>query len=202
MAQILFFLLLLLLALTTSFSTAKPGLRLELIDRFSPHSPFNETTKPGSLAEKLLRQSQARMLRIKEITSTQTNKTTIQPPFFEDQNLYLAIVGISPASQDSRMYYLEIDTGSGVTWTQCQPCDPCFPEQIGTFKPLASPTYQKMACDDPLCVHPYVCITGVCKYVIIYADQSWVEGDLSRETIYFHNSSGQFETFPGLAFGK
>ncbi|ONK63426.1 uncharacterized protein A4U43_C07F15030 [Asparagus officinalis] len=193
MAQILFFLLL-LLALTTS------GLRIEFIDRFSPHSPFNETAKPGSLTEKLIRQSQARMSRIKEITSTQVNKTTIHPPFFEDQSLYLAVVGIG-TGQDDRMYYLEMDTGSGVTWIQCKPCNPCFPEQIGTFNPPDSPTYRKMACDDPLCVHPYACITGVCKYVITYADQSWVEGDLSRETFYFHNSSGEFETFQGLAYG-
>ncbi|XP_020271961.1 aspartic proteinase nepenthesin-2-like [Asparagus officinalis] len=126
----------------------------------------------------------------------------MRPPIFEQDQLYLAVIGIGTGNE-AKVYYLDMDTGSGLTWIQCQPCNPCFPQTTGTFNPSTSPTYRHMPCDDPLCVRPYGCIFGVCKYMLSYADGSYITGDLSTETFNFPTSpsGGQFESIPDLAFG-
>jgi len=46
------------------------------------------------------------------------NTTTIRPPVLKRDGLYLVVVAICTA-EGMHYYYLHLDTGSALTWTQC-----------------------------------------------------------------------------------
>jgi len=45
-----------------------------------------------------------------------------------------------------------MDTGSDLVWTQCDPCNECYPQKDAVFNPAASSTYQLLSCTSPLCL--------------------------------------------------
>jgi hypothetical protein len=45
-----------------------------------------------------------------------------------------------------------MDTGSDLVWTQCDPCNECYPQKDAVFNPAASSTYQLMSCTNPMCL--------------------------------------------------
>jgi hypothetical protein len=44
-----------------------------------------------------------------------------------------------------------VDTGSDLMWTQCLPCDSCYPQNDPLFNPAASSTYKLATCASALC---------------------------------------------------
>ncbi|KAJ9567693.1 hypothetical protein OSB04_003659 [Centaurea solstitialis] len=79
------------------------------------------------------------------------------------------------------------DTGSDLTWAQCQPCKNCY-NQTGLpfLQPNASSTYRAVSCKSTACdleTSWYSCGSkNVCQYLIQYGDQSYTRGDLANDT--------------------
>ncbi|XP_073125978.1 aspartic proteinase Asp1-like isoform X2 [Henckelia pumila] len=106
--------------------------------------------------------------------------------------------------QPSRPYFLDIDTGSDLTWLQCDaPCAKCTPAP----HPLYKPNRNLITCLDPVCVS----LQGPgnqdcpspqeqCDYEIDYADHGSSLGVLIKDSfpLKFTNSS---TIAPHLAFG-
>lgn len=46
---------------------------------------------------------------------------------------------------------LEMDSGNDLTWAQCMPCKPCFPQTSPIYDPRNSSTFQKLPCTHSLC---------------------------------------------------
>ncbi|KAI3672585.1 hypothetical protein L6452_38679 [Arctium lappa] len=83
------------------------------------------------------------------------------------------------------------DTGSDLTWAQCQPCKHCY-KQAGLpfLQPNASSTYRAVSCQSKACEalegNRYGCSSGnVCEYGIRYGDLSYTKGDLANDTFWF-----------------
>ncbi|XP_047316920.1 aspartyl protease family protein At5g10770 [Impatiens glandulifera] len=89
---------------------------------------------------------------------------------------------------------LIVDTGSDLTWVQCQPCKMCYNQQGPIFDPSLSKSYQAVPCGSQPC-RSLVFATGKyglcggspqtssCNYYVSYGDGSFTGGDLATEKI-------------------
>lgn len=95
------------------------------------------------------------------------------------------------------------DTGSDITWTQCQPCTNCFKQNFPLFNPQNSSTYKNLPCLSKLCqaFESSSCSKNSCKYRASYGDQSYSNGDLAVDTFTFGSSSKQPVSIPAIGFG-
>ncbi|XP_010265509.1 PREDICTED: aspartyl protease family protein At5g10770-like [Nelumbo nucifera] len=85
-----------------------------------------------------------------------------------------------------------VDTGSDLTWVQCDPCKSCYGQQDPLFKPSISPSYQSVLCNTSTCQtlqlatgNSGVCGTDqrTCNYFVRYGDGSYTRGELGRERL-------------------
>lgn len=44
-----------------------------------------------------------------------------------------------------------VDTGSDLTWTQCEPCVDCFKQLAPIFNPKNSSSYKTIGCNNKIC---------------------------------------------------
>ncbi|CAK9134231.1 unnamed protein product [Ilex paraguariensis] len=85
-----------------------------------------------------------------------------------------------------------VDTGSDLTWVQCQPCKLCYNQPEPLFNPLISPSYQSVQCNSSVC-HSLLFATGnlgicgtnppTCNYFVSYGDGSYTRGDLGSANL-------------------
>lgn len=80
-----------------------------------------------------------------------------------------------------------VDTGSDLTWVQCQPCKSCYNQQQPLFNPLTSPSYQSILCNSSTCQSLQFAtgnygVCGIklptCNYGVSYGDGSYTHGEL------------------------
>ncbi|CAO2193570.1 unnamed protein product [Urochloa humidicola] len=103
---------------------------------------------------------------------------------------YFSRIGIgSPA----RQLYMVLDTGSDVTWVQCQPCADCYQQSDPVYDPSLSSSYAAVSCDSPRCrdLDTAACrnATGACLYEVAYGDGSYTVGDFATETLTLGDSN-------------
>ncbi|MED6111387.1 hypothetical protein PIB30_051913 [Stylosanthes scabra] len=99
-----------------------------------------------------------------------------------------------------KLYDLDIDSGSDLTWVQSKPCESCTPgSQYYPYNPK-----NNIPCNDPLCValnkncHPP---TGPCTYTFKYGYGESSSGILVRDFISFRFDNGSILR-PSLVFGS
>ena len=62
---------------------------------------------------------------------------------------YVVTVGLGTPKEN---FTLVFDTGSGITWTQCQPClGSCYPQKEQKFDPTKSTSYNNVSCSSASC---------------------------------------------------
>lgn len=102
-------------------------------------------------------------------------------------------------------YPVVVDTGSSLSWIQCQPCLVyCHPQAAPLFNPSASHTYQTLSCETNDCSSlkdatlnsPMCTSSDKCVYTATYGDQSFSRGYLSKDSLTFGS-----ETLPSFVFG-
>lgn len=91
-----------------------------------------------------------------------------------------------------------VDTGSDLTWIQCEPCQSCYNQKGPLFKPSTSPSYQSILCNSTTCQslqlttgNSGACDTSPsnCGYVVNYGDGSYTSGELGIEKLSFGGTS-------------
>ncbi|KAK9677707.1 hypothetical protein RND81_11G161100 [Saponaria officinalis] len=134
------------------------------------------------------------------------NKNTIIPSIIRQEWLFLVQVGIGTfedESPPSKTYYLELDTGSDVIWTQCEGCEnKCF-HQVDPYYPASrSSTYQPFSCSrDSDCPFHTKCMDNkLCRLEIPYQDGSRVLAIAAKEDFTFATEGGS-QRIEGLKFG-
>ncbi|KAL5718833.1 hypothetical protein ACHQM5_011696 [Ranunculus cassubicifolius] len=97
------------------------------------------------------------------------------------------------------------DTGSDLTWIQCQPCaGGCYDQRDPIFDPTKSTSYSNISCSSTACstlssgtgTNPR-CSISACVYGIQYGDQSYSIGLFGQETLTVSPS----DVFPSFQFG-
>ncbi|KAK9080599.1 hypothetical protein SSX86_000357 [Deinandra increscens subsp. villosa] len=113
---------------------------------------------------------------------------------------YIATVGLG-----GRNVTLIVDTGSDLTWVQCEPCGSCYNQQEPLFNPSHSPSYKQVLCKSPTCQDladatgsSGVCgfNSSTCNYYISYGDGSYTRGDLANDNLVLGTT-----LFEGFVFG-
>ncbi|KQK01807.2 hypothetical protein BRADI_3g58865v3 [Brachypodium distachyon] len=99
------------------------------------------------------------------------------------------------------------DTGSDLTWTQCQPCKLCFPQDTPVYDPSASSTFSPVPCSSATCLPTWRsrnCSnpSSPCRYIYSYSDGAYSVGILGTETLTIGSSvPGQTVSVGSVAFG-
>ncbi|KAL3512002.1 hypothetical protein ACH5RR_024719 [Cinchona calisaya] len=85
-----------------------------------------------------------------------------------------------------------VDTGSDLTWVQCQPCKQCYNQPEPLFDPKISTSYHSIPCKSSTC-QSLQYATGnlgicgadaaVCNYAVSYGDGSYTRGELGSERL-------------------
>ncbi|XP_077221914.1 aspartyl protease family protein At5g10770-like [Tasmannia lanceolata] len=105
-----------------------------------------------------------------------------------------------------KYFVMVVDTGSSLTWVQCEPCRIYCHAQVGPkFDPSTSQTYKSVACNSLECagleaatLNPSACSnSNTCLYEASYGDSSYSVGYLSRDTMTLSPS----QTLPGFVYG-
>nr|CAB3467886.1 unnamed protein product [Digitaria exilis] len=100
----------------------------------------------------------------------------------------------------ARPYTVVFDTGSDVSWIQCQPCSGhCYKQHDPIFDPTKSATYAAVPCRNKECraAGGKCDSNGTCIYKVHYGDGSSTSGVLSHETLSLTSSSA----LHGFMFG-
>ncbi|XP_047157887.1 aspartyl protease family protein At5g10770-like isoform X1 [Vigna umbellata] len=101
------------------------------------------------------------------------------------------IVSVGLGSQNMTMI---VDTGSDLTWVQCEPCRSCYNQKEPLFKSSNSPSFQSILCNSTICQslqsgtgNSGACDSNpsTCDYVVNYGDGSYTRGELGVEKLSF-----------------
>ncbi|XP_058202140.1 aspartyl protease family protein At5g10770-like [Rhododendron vialii] len=180
---------------------------LKVVHRHGPCSHMNEARASAPTLVEIMSHDQARVnslhhrLRIKsDRNSLDDSKATL--PAKSGRSIgtgnYIVTLGLGTPKKDLTLTF---DTGSDVTWIQCQPCIRCYQQQEPIFNPSASQTYKNLSCTSPQCSQLYISgctrATNTCLYAVLYGDRSFTIGLYATETLTLTPS----DVFPGFAFG-
>ncbi|KAF1866959.1 hypothetical protein Lal_00018345 [Lupinus albus] len=199
MKEVVLFLIL-LFQLSTLPSVESTGFSVDLIHIDSPLSPFyNSSMTQSDILIKLAFNSISRARSFKSNIDQNSEDNTIVIP---NRGSYLMqfFIGTPPQGM------LAIaDTGSDLTWIQCQPCNICFNQSFPIFDPRNSYTYLELPCDSNSCsqIPIHSCgNNGECNYKALYLEGSSSQGTLATDTISFNNTyNGQRIEYPTSVFG-
>ncbi|KAL2939407.1 Aspartic proteinase nepenthesin-1, partial [Bienertia sinuspersici] len=94
--------------------------------------------------------------------------------------------------------YLGIDTGSDLTWTQCEGCRKCFYQVDPYFSPSRSISYKLFPCQQcpSPCQHE-----DICRLTRNYGDGSRLRADAATETFHFQSVDNKFVYVNDVFFG-
>ncbi|ERN05443.1 hypothetical protein AMTRI_Chr12g268640 [Amborella trichopoda] len=102
---------------------------------------------------------------------------------------YFSRVGIG---QPAHEQYMVLDTGSDVSWVQCEPCSDCYDQADPVFNPTSSSSYRAVGCDSSVCRSLDVSAcrnNSTCMYQVSYGDGSYTVGDFATETLTLGQSA-------------
>ncbi|XP_065848872.1 aspartyl protease family protein At5g10770-like [Euphorbia lathyris] len=184
---------------------------LKVIHKHGPCSNLNQQSKPKSPTHtQILAQDQSRVKSIHSKLSKNsgeelaTDATTI--PAKDGSTVgsgnYIVNVGIGTPKKDLSLIF---DTGSDLTWTQCQPCaKSCYQQKEPIFDPSTSNTYTNITCGTALCGslasatgNTFNCASSTCVYGIQYGDSSFSIGFFGKEKLTLTPT----DTFDSFYFG-
>ncbi|KAK6129744.1 hypothetical protein DH2020_036506 [Rehmannia glutinosa] len=207
---------------STTKGSKKRQSTLEVIHQHGPCSQLaqnNPTTTP-SLNE-ILSNDQSRVdsiqARIKPDSNTNNIKNTnsntnnlnnkkANLPIQSGRSLgsgnYIVSIGLGTPRKTLSLIF---DTGSDLTWTQCQPCvKSCYQQEDPIFSPSTSTSYSNVSCNSAQCSqlsdatgNDPGCATTTCVYAIQYGDQSFSVGFFSKDKLTITAT----DVFPNFLFG-
>ncbi|XP_057957724.1 aspartyl protease family protein At5g10770-like [Malania oleifera] len=175
------------------------------------HGPCSQLARPNlaahSTATEILAQDQSRVDSIQSRLSKtfrQPDKSTSIPAnsgVSLGSGNYIVTVGLGTPKKKLSLIF---DTGSGLTWTQCQPCKSCYKQKDPIFVPARSTSYSNVSCRSDLCsqvanstANSPACSGSTCSYAIQYGDQSFSIGLAGQDKLSLTAS----DVFDGFLFG-
>ncbi|KAF8023296.1 hypothetical protein BT93_F0711 [Corymbia citriodora subsp. variegata] len=150
---------------------------LEVIHKHGPCSPLVQDHNPLNLTEILLRDES----RVKWIQSRSSNsKDGLKA--LTGASLPGLTIGLGTPIKNLTLLF---DTGSPLTWTQCEPClGSCYTQFDPMFNPSQSSSYANISCASTLCsLAGSGCLGSTCLYSAEYGDNSSSVGFLATEKL-------------------
>ncbi|GAV77593.1 Asp domain-containing protein [Cephalotus follicularis] len=167
---------------------------LKVTHKHGPCSPHKQDKANIPSHEDILRLDQARVdsIQSKMSNSNAKAKDSVTLPAQSGSIIgsanYIVTVGMGTPKKDLTLVF---DTGSDLTWIQCQPCVvACYPQVDPIFNPSKSTTYKNISCNSDRCKsiasgtgNEPGCSGTTCVYGIQYGDGSFTVGFLAKDTI-------------------
>ncbi|KFK25358.1 hypothetical protein AALP_AA8G103000 [Arabis alpina] len=191
-------------------SKANTKSSLRVVHRHGPCSPRSSDNAANPDQDDILRRDQERVNSIhvklsKKFTDGVRPSQSTDLPAKDGRTLgyvnYIVTIGIGTPKHDMSLIF---DTGSDLTWIQCEPCAGfCYPQKEPVFNPSSSSSYSNYSCLSPECgslssagVRSF-CSPPDCGYRIGYGDKSFSEGFLAKEKFTLTTS----DVFNNVNFG-
>ncbi|XP_054794916.1 aspartyl protease family protein At5g10770-like [Prosopis cineraria] len=158
---------------------------LEVVHKHGPCSEPKQQTSSSSFIiphrEILMRdQARARSIHSKLYKRHNYNEVAKSGVLLGTGN-YFVTVGLGSPKRDLS---LDFDTGSDLTWTQCEPClGSCYSQKQPVFDPSHSSSYSDVSCSSSQCSHLLSATAKACMYGLIYADESTSIGFFAKEKL-------------------
>ncbi|BBN04432.1 hypothetical protein MPTK1_3g04550 [Marchantia polymorpha subsp. ruderalis] len=127
---------------------------------------------------------------------------------------YVMMISLGTPAQN---FLAIVDTGSDLTWLQCQPCADCFPQADPLYDPSRSSSHANLTCADSACqwftsqypdfTHPNCPLesgsssNASCNFFYAYGDASNTTGDIAIDTIHLTSTDGAVVDVPNFLFG-
>lgn len=181
--------------LMTRDPSTSSGFNLDLIHReYSPLSPFyNPAATNFERLKNTIRRSNSRVSYFQSKRKNPSSSSgTIESEIIYDSTEYLMKLHIGTPPVETLVI---ADTGSDLTWVQCNPCKKCFEHIYPLFDLRASSSYKTLKCTSKQCKafrgHAGTCTRkhNKCQYKIFYADGSVSYGHLATEKLTFGKTS-------------
>ncbi|KAK9280748.1 hypothetical protein L1049_003636 [Liquidambar formosana] len=196
------------------------GLSIKFIHRYSPDSPFYQANL--TCGERLVNLSKLRANYLaadaaRSATGSNSSDQTVAHPTAirslvgVHQGIYMVQLSIGtfhtlPPSPSYKSFFLVLDTGSYLTWTQCELCKipghECFVQEEPIFPNSQSQTHRSLPCGKDRLCYTGQCIGDACSYKRDYASGCSSQGVLATRTFTFV-SDNRIDTkrIDGLVFG-
>ncbi|CAB4265915.1 unnamed protein product [Prunus armeniaca] len=182
---------------------------LKVVHKHGPCSKFHKSSKTSTTTSdekyhaQILKQDHARVNSIHSRLNHNNNNNRMKDPLTQSAATtlpaksgivigspnYIVTVGLgTPAKQLSLIF----DTGSDLTWTQCQPCAGyCYKQREPIFDPSLSASYKNISCTTASCTqlsssgieHDCSSSTSACLYAAGYGDNSFTVGVFGSEKL-------------------
>ncbi|XP_022138043.1 aspartyl protease family protein At5g10770-like isoform X2 [Momordica charantia] len=153
------------------------------------HSKFSEESGSGS---------------VQRIRPSKATKIPAKSGATIGSGNYIVSVGLGTPKKELSLIF---DTGSDLTWTQCEPCARyCYSQKDPVFAPSKSTSYSNISCSSPSCSQlesgtgnepGCSSATKSCIYGIQYGDQSFSVGYFAKETL----SLSSYDVIENFLFG-
>ncbi|XP_049936516.1 aspartyl protease AED1-like [Nymphaea colorata] len=177
----------------------------QVVSRFGPCSPFAGTSTERNFTQQLHHDSvRTRWIHSRVLLDTSNpNGTTLPATSGEALGAleFIVKIGLGTPKEDFLMLF---DTGSDVTWVQCEPCpSSCYTQEGPRFNPSASATFQYFPCNATQCRelenegNRAACDGSIrCTYEVRYGDGTdHSSGHFGRDTLTL-TSRDAFANFP------
>ncbi|XP_042513324.1 aspartyl protease family protein At5g10770-like [Macadamia integrifolia] len=182
--------------------------RLKVAHKYGPCSPLKKEKSKIPSLHQILIDDQTRVNSIHSRTSNQQSlvaDSTAKLPANSGNSLgtgdFVVRLGFGTPEQNFTVIF---DTGSDLTWIQCQPCaTQCYTQQDPYFNPSASSTYSNIPCDSDACSqlssagYSQSSCTTDCLYQVTYGDGSYSQGNFATDTLTLSSS----DAFTNFEFG-
>ncbi|CAN8232828.1 unnamed protein product [Cochlearia groenlandica] len=184
MSLFLTLLLYILLSNTISLSSSSFSLHLPLTSLRLTTNSFSSSSSSSSFTQ----------------TSLAVSRRNSSPPpytFRSNVKYSMALILSLPIGTPSQSQELVLDTGSQLSWIQCNTKIKKIKKPNTTsFDPSLSSSFSDLSCSHPLCkpripdfTLPTTCDSNrLCHYSYFYADGTFAEGNLVKEKLSFSNS--------------
>ncbi|KAG6505702.1 hypothetical protein ZIOFF_038067 [Zingiber officinale] len=176
---------------------------LRVVHRHGPCSPFAGQQKQLSHA-KILDLDQARVddihRRVSHSKPLAASDSAASLPArsgaYIGSGNYVVTVGFGTPKNDQTVIF---DTGSSISWIQCQPCVSCYEQEAPLFDPSRSSTYANISCGSSFCdeLGNATCSGSNCMYGVKYLDNSSTFGFYAQDTL----TLSPVDSIPGFRFG-
>ncbi|OAY74622.1 Aspartic proteinase nepenthesin-2 [Ananas comosus] len=175
------------------------GLTLELIHRYSVHSPlYSPNLTTAEKIKQLVKISDRRSFEIGLSLANRSRVMGVRPVVASEKWVYMVKLGIGTPPTFTN---LDFDTGTSFSWTQCAPCGQHFVQTPPLYWATRSSTYHALPCDHPLCAG-LPCIRNQCRYVLTYMDAAKTKGYLVADRFTFASNLGnRSEAVDDVVFG-
>lgn len=193
----------------SSKETKEKAASLRVVHRYGPCSHLNPEKNNAPTVTQLLSHDESRINSIQSVITGKRNnlesKKSILPAKSGSSlgsGNYIVTIGLGTPKKELSLIF---DTGSDLTWTQCQPCvKSCYKQQQPILDPSASTSYSNITCNSPFCSQLSTatgntpsCSASTCVYGIQYGDQSFSVGYFAKEKLTLTST----DVIDGFLFG-